>query len=67
MMATLQLTPAAAGSFYAGPHFHRSRSPQENRRIIREQIRQMKSSPSIGVRYMGCVLEAIQKLPIPTP
>jgi hypothetical protein len=63
MMPVFQLTPAAAGRIYDGPHFHRSRSLEENRRIIRDSIRALKASPSMAMRYFGCVLEAIQKLP----
>ena len=63
MMPVLQLTPAAAGRMYAGAHFHRSRSPEENRRMIREKIRALKASPLTALRYMGCILEAIQRLP----
>lgn len=62
MMPTLQLTPAAAARIYEGPRFHRSRSPAENRRIIRDTIRKFKDHPSPAVRYMGCILEAITKL-----
>jgi hypothetical protein len=62
MMSTLQLTPDAAARIYQGPRFHRSRSPAENRRIIRDTIRKFKSHHSAAVRYMGCVLEAITKL-----
>jgi hypothetical protein len=57
------LTPDAAARIYDGPHFHRSRSPQENRRLIRDQIRRLKASPSMTMRYAGCVLEMISKLP----
>jgi hypothetical protein len=63
MMATLALTPDAAARIYDGPRFHRSRSPAENRRIIRNSIRALKASPSMAMRYAGCILEAIQKLP----
>ncbi len=59
MNSTLKLTPAAAGRMYHGPCFHRSRTPAENRRIIRQQIRQLKASVSMDLRYMGCILEAI--------
>ena len=63
MMPVLQLTPAAAARCYAGPRFHRSRSPAEKRQILREQIRSFKASPLIAMRYIGCILEAIQRLP----
>ena len=62
MMPTLQLTPAAAGRIFSGPRYHRSRSPAENRRIIWDQIQELKTSPIIALRYMGCVLEAIGKI-----
>jgi len=62
MMPTLQLTHDAAARIYDGPRFHRSRTPAENRRIIRDTIHQFKNHPSTAVRYMGCVLEAITKL-----
>jgi hypothetical protein len=63
MTATLHLTPGVAARMYAGPRYHRSRSPQDNRRLIHEQIRQFKASASIALRYMGCVLEAIAQIP----
>jgi len=67
MTSTLHLTPAAAGRMYGGPRFHRSRSPQDNRRIILEQIRRFKDSAEASVRYLGHVLEAIANLkPQPT-
>jgi hypothetical protein len=59
MSSTLKLSPAAAGRMYRGPRFHRSRGPQENRRIIREQIRKFKASAEAGVHYLGVILEAI--------
>ena len=62
MTSALHLTPDAAARLYSGPRFHRSRTPAENRRLIREQIRLFKGSASAAVRYMGCVLEAIANL-----
>ncbi|MGO8839479.1 MAG: hypothetical protein ACLQQ0_18890 [Limisphaerales bacterium] len=61
-MATLQLTPAAAGRLYDGPHFHRSRSAVENRAILRSQIQQLKQSPVMALRYVGFIAEAISKI-----
>lgn len=62
MMATLQLTPASAARIYDGPRFHRSRSPEENRRIIRDTIRTFKNSPSPVYQFIGGILDVIQKL-----
>jgi hypothetical protein len=66
MMATLQLTPDAAARLYEGPRFHRNRTAQENRQLVRDQIRRFKASSSLAMRYMGCILDAIQRLPTPT-
>ena len=63
MMATLQLTPAAAERLDTGPRFRSSRSLENNRRLVGKTIRQLKSSPEIAARYLGCILEAIQRLP----
>lgn len=69
MTSTLHLTPAAAGRLYQRPRYRRSlgtkRTPQDNLRIIGEQIQNMKASSLPGLRYIGCILEAIQRIPIP--
>ena len=62
MMPTLQLTPEAAGRLYHGPRFHRSRSPEERRQVLRDQIRTLKNSPSLALRYIGHIAEAISKI-----
>ena len=63
MMPVLQLSPVAAARIYDGPRFHRSRSPEEQRQLIGAAIRRLKASPSMTMRYAGCVLEMISKLP----
>jgi hypothetical protein len=62
MMPTLQLTHDAAARIYDGPRFHRIRTASEQRRIIRDNIRQLKRNPSIVMRYAGHVLEAIANI-----
>jgi len=62
MTSTLHMTPQLAARLYRGPQFHLVRTPAENLRLIRQQIRNFKASASASIRYMGCILEAIANL-----